>query len=93
MIRETYDDFAFDYNIISNRTSVLTRLKLTQKEVSILESELNHLYLVQFRHLQNLEMLKKETKFLEELNSPEKKLGSERPHISLQRGNRNLPRI
>ncbi|WP_201029141.1 hypothetical protein [Leptospira weilii] len=75
LIRETYDDFAFDYNIISNRTSVLTRLKLTQKEVSILESELNHLYLVQFRHLQNLEMLKKETKFLEELNSPEKKIG------------------
>ncbi|EQA64386.1 hypothetical protein [Leptospira alexanderi] len=75
LVRETYDDFAFDYNIISNRTSVLTRLKLTQKEVSILESGLNHLYLVQFRHLQNLEMLKKETKFLEELNSPEKKIG------------------
>ncbi|ASV12344.1 hypothetical protein [Leptospira santarosai] len=75
LVRETYDDFAFDYNIISNRTSVLTRLKLTQQEISVLESELDHLYLVQFRHLQNLEMLKKETKFFEELNSPEKKIG------------------
>ncbi|EMK24935.1 hypothetical protein LEP1GSC008_3094 [Leptospira kirschneri serovar Bulgarica str. Nikolaevo] len=75
LVRESYDDFAFDYNIISNRTSVLTRLKLSRKEVSALESGLNRLYLVQFRHLQNLEMLKKETKFLEELNSPEKKIG------------------
>lgn len=40
-----------------------------------MESGLNRLYLVQFRHLQNLEMLKKETKFFEELNSPEKKIG------------------
>ncbi|WP_235594501.1 hypothetical protein [Leptospira noguchii] len=75
MVRESYDDFAFDYNIISNRTSVLTRLKLTPQQISVLESGLNRLYLVQFRHLQNLEMLKKETKFLEELNSPEKKIG------------------
>lgn len=40
-----------------------------------MESGLNRLYLVQFRHLQNLEILKKETKFFEELNSPEKKIG------------------
>ncbi len=75
LVRESYDDFAFDYNVISNRSSVLTRLKLTQQEVSVLESGLNRLYLVQFRHLQNLEILKRETKFFEELNSPEKKIG------------------
>lgn len=91
LVRESYDDFAFSYNIVSNRTSVLTRLKLSQKEISVLESGLNRLYLVQFRHLQNLEMLKKETKFFEELHSPEKKIGlratayftpKERSHIS-----------
>ncbi|MGJ4751628.1 hypothetical protein [Leptospira kmetyi] len=75
LVRESYDDFAFSYNIVSNRTSILTRLKLDPKEISVLESGLNRLYLVQFRHLQNLELLKKETKFFEELNSPEKKIG------------------
>ncbi|TGL78855.1 hypothetical protein [Leptospira yasudae] len=75
LVRESYDDFAFSYNIVSNRTSILTRLALTGKEITVLESGLNRLYLVQFRHLQNLETLKKETKFLEELNSPEKKIG------------------
>lgn len=75
LVRESYDDFAFNYNVLSNRTSVLTRLKLSPKEISVLESELNRLYLVQFRHLQNWEFLKKETKLLEELNSPEKKIG------------------
>ncbi|TGK31712.1 hypothetical protein EHQ12_03825 [Leptospira gomenensis] len=75
LVRESYDDFAFNYNVLSNRTSVLTRLKLTSKEISVLESELNRLYLVQFRHLQNWEFLKRETKLLEELNSPEKKIG------------------
>lgn len=48
LVRESYDDFAFDDNIISNRTNVLTRPKLSQKEVSALESGLNRLYLVQF---------------------------------------------
>ncbi|AOP35937.1 hypothetical protein A0128_05740 [Leptospira tipperaryensis] len=75
LVRESYDDFAFSYNILSNRTSVLTRLDWNSKEISILESGLNHLYLVQFKHLQNWEILKKESKFFEELNSPEKKIG------------------
>ncbi|MBM9501615.1 hypothetical protein JWG44_15280 [Leptospira sp. 201903071] len=75
LVRESYDDFAFSYNILSNRTSVLTRLDWNQKEIAILESGLNHLYLVQFKHLQNWEVLKKEAKFFEELNSPEKKIG------------------
>ncbi|RHX86024.1 hypothetical protein [Leptospira stimsonii] len=75
LVRESYDDFAFSYNILSNRTSVLTRLDWNSKEISILESGLNRLYLVQFKHLQNWEILKKESKFFEELSSPEKKIG------------------
>lgn len=75
LVRESYDDFAFSYNILSNRTSVLTRLDWDPKEISILESGLNHLYLVQFKHLQNWEVLRKEAKFFEELNAPEKKIG------------------
>lgn len=49
-------------------------MDLKPNEISILESGLNRLYLVQFRHLQNLEALKKESRFFEELNSPEKKI-------------------
>ncbi|MBM9577398.1 hypothetical protein JWG45_09555 [Leptospira sp. 201903070] len=75
LVRESYDDFAFGYNILSNRTSVLTRLDWDPKEISILESGLNRLYLVQFKHLQNWEVLRKEAKFFEELKSPEKKIG------------------
>ncbi len=74
VIRESYDRFFYSYNTYSNRTSKIAKIKLSEQNYEKIRDGFDKVSIIQFKHLNNLESLRKDNSFLSEVSQPERKV-------------------
>ena len=65
LVRDTWEDFTFVYNIMDNRNMVIHKTGLKKTSHDILVQEFNSYYLIQQKHISNLIMLREDIRLLE----------------------------
>ncbi|TGL51848.1 hypothetical protein EHQ61_07760 [Leptospira wolffii] len=73
-VREPYSRFSYSYNIYSNRTSKIARIRLKESDFEKIQEGFDKVSVLQFKHLNNLDSLRKDLRFLSELASPKRKI-------------------
>ncbi|WP_246048503.1 hypothetical protein [Leptospira sarikeiensis] len=74
VVRESYERFSYSYNTYSNRTGKIARIKISEKNLDKIRTGFEKLALIQFKHLKNLESIRRDISFLKETKDPSKKV-------------------
>ncbi|TGK00328.1 hypothetical protein EHQ53_04350 [Leptospira langatensis] len=74
IVKESYDRFSYSYNIYSNRTSKIAKISMFADELEKIRDAFEKVSIIQFKHLKNLESIRRDISFLKEIESPNKQV-------------------
>ncbi|TGK04814.1 hypothetical protein EHO59_08125 [Leptospira semungkisensis] len=74
IVKESYDRFSYSYNIYSNRTSKIAKIQMSEAELEKIRDGFEKVSVIQFKHLKNLESIRRDLSFLKEISEPNKSI-------------------